>query len=395
MKRSALLALFWIVACASAPDRPDPRDVSKSSGAGTAAPLSERPPAPTPSRGPEGQPVPEGSPRLAQGVDGQPVPGPPRPVDPDRFAAVDAQLQSSLPAWGGGVLRLEQNGQLLFERAYGGYKTSDAIPVASGTRLLSTVLLLSLVRDGVLSLDAPVGTLLPGWPSDKRTITLRMLLAQTSGLPARTPCLDDRAKTLAACVQEIAKTPLRQEPGTGFVFGGTSLQVAGRMAELATGKSWEELFRTRLADPLQLKATGWGRTANPRIAGGAQTTAAEYSRVLRQLLPGAEPALLSAALREELLADQTRGLPLVQTPYQLAPGREGLRAGLGVFRDRIAPDGRALEVQCQGMFGFTGWADTERALTGVLLVHGKLEQVWPVEQKLRALVRAAVPPAAR
>jgi len=164
------------------------------------------------------------------------------------------------------------------------------------------------------------------------------------------------------------------------------------MAELALGKSWEEIFRTRLADPLQLKATGWGRTANPRIAGGAQTTAAEYSRVLRQLLPGAEPALLSPVLREELLADQTRGLPLVQTPFQLAPGREGLRAGLGVFRERISPEGRALEVLCQGMFGFTGWVDTERDVTGVLLVHGKLEQVWPVEQKLRALVRAAVVP---
>jgi CubicO group peptidase (beta-lactamase class C family) len=308
---------------------------------------------------------------------------------------VDALLQGSLPAWGGGVLRLEQNGQLLFERAYGGYKTSDAVPIAAGTRLLSTVLLLSLVREGRLSLDGPVGTLLPGWPPDKRAITLRMLLAQTSGLPARTPCLDDRDTTLPACVKEIARTPLRQEPGTGFIYGGTSLQVAGRVAELATGKSWEEIFRTRMADPLRLQATGWGRTANPRIAGGAQTTAAEYSRVLRQLLPGAEPALLSAALRDEILADQTRGLPLVQTPFQLAPGREGLRAGLGVFRERIAPDGRALEVLCQGMFGFTGWVDTERDLTGVFLVYGKLEQVWPVEQKLRTLVRSAVAPQRR
>jgi CubicO group peptidase (beta-lactamase class C family) len=347
VRRWCLLVLTWIVACASAPG-------------------------------------------VAGGPAAQPQPG-----DPDRFAAVDALLQGALPAWGGGVLRVEQNGQLLFERAYGGYKSSDAVPIAAGTRLISTVLLLSLVREGILSLDAPVRTVLPSWPADKRAITLRMLLAQTSGLPARSPCLDDRATSLPACVQQIAATPLRQEPGTGFIYGGTSLQVAGRMAELATGKSWEEIFRTRLADPLQLKATGWGPTTNPRIAGGAQTTAAEYSRVLRQLLPGADPALLSEPLREEILADQTRGLPLVQTPFQLAPGREGLRAGLGVFRERIAPDGRALEVLCQGMFGFTGWVDRERDLTGVLLVHGKLEQVWPVEEKLRALVRAAVPPVTR
>jgi CubicO group peptidase (beta-lactamase class C family) len=312
------------------------------------------------------------------------------PAEPD-LTAVDAWLSQSLPAWGGGVLRLEQDGRLLFERAYGGYQAGDAVPIASGTRLISTVVLLSLVRDGLLSLDGPVGKLLPSWPADKAAITLRMLLAQTSGLPARSPCLDDRATTLTACVQEIARTPLRLKPGTGFVYGGTSLQVAGRMAELATGKSWEDIVRTRLSEPLRLQATGWGKTTNPRIAGGAQTTAAEFSRVLRQLLPGAEPGLLSTALREEVLADQTGGLPLVQTPYALAPGREGLRSGLGVFRDRTTPDGSALEAVCQGMFGFTGWVDTERNLTGVLLVHGKLAEVWPVELKLRELVRQAVP----
>jgi CubicO group peptidase (beta-lactamase class C family) len=290
---------------------------------------------------------------------------------------------------------VEQAGAVIFERAYGGYTVTDAVPIASATKLLSVIVLLSLVRDGTLSLDQPAGALVPDWPKDKAAITLRMLLAQTSGLPARSPCLETRSTTLPACVQEIAKTPLRAPPGTAFIDGGAGFQVAGRMAELASGKPWALLVQTRLMDPLGLSSTGFGRTDNPRIAGGAQANAVEYARVLRQLLPGAAPDLLGQALRQAVLADETGGVPLLQSAYALAPGREGIRAGFGVYRDRVASDGRALEVVAQGVFGFTGWVDTERHLVGVLVVRAKVSDVWPVEQRVRELVRQAVPVPAR
>lgn len=314
---------------------------------------------------------------------------------PAAFSEVDTLLAGSLPAWGGGVLRVEQDDRVIFERAYGGYTPTDAVPIASATKLLSTLVLLSLVKDGTLTLDTPAGSLIPDWPKDKAAITLRMLLAQTSGLPARSPCLETRSTTLPACIQEIAKTPLRAPPGTAFVDGGAGFQVAGRMAELAGGRPWAFLVQARLMDPLGFHATGWGRTDNPRIAGGAQANAAEYARALRQLLPGASPDLLGPTLREAVLADQTGGLPLAQSAYGLAPGRESLRAGFGVYRDRTGPGGRALEVVAQGVFGFTGWVDTERRLVGVLVVRGKVAEVWPVEQRVRELIRQAVPVPAR
>lgn len=317
------------------------------------------------------------------------------PATPAGFSEVDALLAQSLPAWGGGVLHVEQGDAVIFERAYGGYTVADAVPIASATKLLSTLVILSLVRDGRLALETPVRSLVPDWPKDKAAVTLRMLLAQTSGLPARSPCLETRSTTLTACTQEIARTPLRAPPGTAFIDGGAGFQVAGRMAELAAGQPWALLIQTRLMDPLGFRSTGFGRTDNPRIAGGAQASAAEYARALRQLLPGPSPDLLGPELREAVLADQTGGLPLAQSAYSLAPGRESLRAGLGVYRDRAAPDGRALEVVAQGVFGFTGWVDTERRLVGVLVVRGKVSEVWPVEQRVRELVRKAVPVAAR
>ncbi len=327
------------------------------------------------------------------------LPTPTAPVvgigTPAAFAEVDSLLARTLPQWGGGVLRVEQDGAVIFERAYGGYAVTDAVPIASATKLLSVLVVLSLVRDGTLSLDTPASALVPDWPRDKAAITLRMLLSQTSGLPARSPCLETRSTTLVACVQEIARTPLRAAPGTAFIDGGAGFQVAGRMAELASGQPWALLIQTRLMDPLGFKSTGFGRTDNARIAGGAQATAAEYARALRQLLPGATPDILGPALRAQVLADETGGLPLLQSAYAQAPGREATRAGFGVYRDRVGTDGQALEVLAQGVFGFTGWVDTERRVVGVLVVRGKVSDVWPVEQRVRELVRQAVPVPAR
>ncbi len=356
---------------------------------GCASTAVERPPS-----APEA-PAPAGAPPAAASHAAGPSAASAGPATPAAFAEIDALLQQSLPTWGGGALRIEQDGVVLFERAYGGYTVTDAVPSGAATKLLSTLVVLSLVKEGALALDAPVRSVLTDWPKDKAAITLRMLLAQTSGLPARSPCLENRALTLTACTQEIARTPLRAAPGTAFIDGGSGYQVAGRMAELAGGRPWAFLIQTRLMDPLGFRSTGFGRTDNPRIAGGAQANAAEYARALRQLLPNPTPDLLGPSLREAVLADQTGGVPLAQSAYALAPGRESLRAGLGVYRDRVAADGRALEVVAQGVFGFTGWVDTERRLVGVLVVRGKVAEVWPVEQRVRALVRTAVPVPAR
>jgi CubicO group peptidase (beta-lactamase class C family) len=318
-------------------------------------------------------------------------------VTADDTRALDALLGPVLERDGGGVLRVAQPGHVLFEKAYGGYRLDDAIPLSGGTQLLSAVVLLRLVDAGKLGLDTKVGSVLHDWPKDKAAVTLRMLLAHTSGLPASTRCLDDRNTTLEACVQEIARAPLRKDPGTAVIFGGTGYQVAGRLAEVATGKRWADLFREYLIQPLALRATGFGRTANPRIGGGAQSTAGEYAVVLDLLVAGGEhegTRLLSTATVDAVFHDQSAGAPLVQSPYALVPGREAVRPGLGVWLDRTDGRGGGLEALCQGAFGFTAWIDRQRKLEGVLLVRSDLRRILPLEQEIRTRFREAVPPLA-
>jgi len=311
------------------------------------------------------------------------------------FAQVDALVAAALPAEGGGVLRVAEPGHVLFEKAYGGYRLDDAIPLSTGTQLLSAVVLLRLVDRGKLSLDTKVSAVLRDWPADKGGITLRMLLAQTSGLPPSSRCLDDRNTTLEACVREISQLPLRREPGAAVISGNTGFQVAGRMAEVVAGKSWAQVFRDELTTPLELRATGFGKTANPRISGGAQSTAGEYGSVVDLLLAGGERGptrLLSLGVVDAMFRDQSGGVPLVHSPYALVPGREAWRPGLGVWLEGKGGGAVAL---CQGSYGFTAWIDRARRVGGVLLVKGELERILPLEAQIRERLSALDPKAAR
>ena len=75
----------------------------------------------------------------------------------------------------------------LYSRA-GGDRTIEAVrALASGTKLPSVIAIVSLVDSGLITLDAPVAQYLAQdptftWPADKAAITMRMLLAHTSGL---------------------------------------------------------------------------------------------------------------------------------------------------------------------------------------------------------------------
>src|SRR5450759_1536934 len=116
---------------------------------------------------------------------------------------------------------------------------------------------MSVVDEGRLSLDDHVIKYIPSFSGDKSSITIRQLLSHTSGLPAdsglsSSGCLSDRFTTLATCADKIAAGPLIAAPGTEFNYGGVSMQVAGRVAEIVEARPWEEIFQQRIARPLAL-----------------------------------------------------------------------------------------------------------------------------------------------
>ncbi len=323
----------------------------------------------------------------------------PAAAQPD-FSRVDALLQDSLALVGGGaVLRVVTADAVLTERVYGRFAAAEAVPIASASKWISGAVVLSLVDSGLLSLESPLSQFFPDLTGAKRAITVRQLFSHTSGIvaPETGSCHTSGAGTLAACAAEILARPLRFAPGTGFFYGGGSMQVAGRVAEIASGQSWNALFAARIAGPLGMTGTGYSPT-NPWVSGGLVSTAQDYTAFLQMVLGRGVyrgRRVLSAAAIDAMLADQTAGAPVLFSPFtQYVGGDPDLppaqpRYGVGVWRERLSGSGALEHASSQGAFGTSPWVDLAHGRAGILLVQDDLPDVmWTYLELKRRLATA-------
>ncbi|HEX4273344.1 MAG TPA: serine hydrolase domain-containing protein, partial [Rhizomicrobium sp.] len=190
-------------------------------------------------------------------------------------------------------------GHMLYRADQGDIAHDAQLPIASASKWMAAALVMSVVDEGKLSLDEPIGKRLPEFSGDAGKITLRQIMSFTSGQGSLKGLVDvrqDPAMTLAESAREIAAIPLQDKPGTVFRYGSPALQVAGALVEQATGESWSRLFEERIATPLGMTNTIWGNPLrpdmpseavhNPNLQGGAMTTADDYGRFLTMLAAG-------------------------------------------------------------------------------------------------------------
>lgn len=319
---------------------------------------------------------------------------------PYDFSDVEADVgamvqQHSLP---GAALQVWRAGELIDQQYLNGYDGSTLIPIASASKWLSAIAIERLVERGQMHWSDRVSAYLADAPADKAGITLGQLFSHTSGLPADdAACLANRLVTLDTCAHQILGLALQYPSGTAFAYGGNSMQVAGRMAEIATGKTWDQIFIDEVVTPLGLVATDYAagaptppyqRVNNPRIAGGVRSTVSDYARVTRMIAQRGQwngQTYLDAAGVAEMQRDQTHGVPVISTPDPLAYGY-----GYGEWRNRVDDDGRAVQVSSTGAFGTTPWVDNDTGVAAVLLVQGNAADLALAERQIWSDVRTAV-----
>jgi CubicO group peptidase (beta-lactamase class C family) len=296
----------------------------------------------------------------------------------DRFAEVDRIAQANAAAIGPfGLAIYGSDDQLLFQKMYGDFTPDRRVAVASSSKWISGMTLFRLVSDGRLSLDSTTGTVL-GWTAPKANITLRQLLSFTSGLPPDANCTLNPSIKLQDCVSQIAQLNLTATPGTRYDYGSTHLAVAGRMAEVVTGKTWNDLFAEQLRTPLGLPAEVTYYTApnqllgqqNPLVAGGLVVSMNEYAPLLgllfrRGVLGG------QRLIRDDLFTEQAKApyptAVIGESPMQQAgyPFLYGLTAWL----ECDTPATGCAVISSPGAFGFTPWIDRD---TGYYAIIGTL-----------------------
>jgi methyl acetate hydrolase len=171
--------------------------------------------------------------------------------------------------------------------------TADSVFwIASMTKAVTTAAGMQLVEQGKLSLDEPIGKILPdlatpqvlegfdaqGEPklrAAKKPITLRHLMTHTAGY-AYDMWNGDMVQYLektgtpavTTCQNAALKTPLMTDPGTRWEYG-TNIDFVGKAVEAASGKRLDAYLRDHLFTPLGMSDTGFkiGSEQRKRLVG--------------------------------------------------------------------------------------------------------------------------------
>jgi len=287
----------------------------------------------------------------------------------------------------------------LFQQAGGNQSDGSTNEIASATKLPSAAAILTLVDEGKLDLDAPISTYLaanPAFslPADKAAITMRMLLSHTSGLPGlkdmEPVCLNiEVLMTLESCAQSVASGTLVAAPGTAFNYGAGDYQLAGYIATLLSGQSWQDFFAARIGTPVGMPTFTYGEGSNPRIAGSASTNVADYAAFLRMIQNGGtvgSKRVLSRAMVAEIQQDEIKGLTVRYSPFSAARAPNYPAYGLGVFGSAsslIAPS-PGPELSDPGLLGTVPWFDQGLGYGAVLLTTTTLDNGLDLGDALRA-----------
>ncbi|WP_051300868.1 serine hydrolase domain-containing protein [Actinomadura rifamycini] len=142
--------------------------------------------------------------------------------------------------------------------------------IASVTKSFTSTVVLQLAAERRLSLDDTVEKWLPGLVrgngNDGSKITVRQLLAQTSGLHDYTSdprifAEPGRSWTPEELVGIAMETPPHHAPGTDWNYANTNYVLAGMIIERATGNSVGHEYKKRIFWPLGLRRTSYPETS--------------------------------------------------------------------------------------------------------------------------------------
>ena len=216
-----------------------------------------------------------------------------------RLTRIDSALQRAVDRGeiAGAVGLVLRDGQTVYERAVGwadreaGRRmTTDAIfRIASQTKALTSVVIMTLVEEGKMSLNDPVSRFIPAYEKTtiavrtdtgratipaRRRITIRDLLTHTAGISYGTDSIvaplyeakglgpaagygwytADKNEPICETMERLATLPFVAQPSERMVYGYAT-DILGCVAERAGGMPLDELIRRRITGPLGMRDT--------------------------------------------------------------------------------------------------------------------------------------------
>jgi D-alanyl-D-alanine carboxypeptidase len=155
-------------------------------------------------------------------------------------------------------------------------ETGDRWHLGSDTKAMTATLLAVLVQKGIVGWDMTVKEAFPEWAQTMKDmfkyVNFNWLMAHRSGITNGTSeewnALADTNKTITERRREFARLITHREhdspfvifdnPGYIFSYQNANFILAAAMLEKATGKSWEDLMKTEVFQPLGMTTAGFG-----------------------------------------------------------------------------------------------------------------------------------------
>lgn len=194
-------------------------------------------------------------------------------VAQDAATKLDAYLKASTEqGLFTGTVFVAQKGRVVLSKGYGmanieldiANSPQTVFRIGSITKQFTAVAILLLQEQGKLSVQDPVCKFVANCPPAWQPITIRHLLAHTSGIPNYTSIpeylkLQPLHAPLDSLIGRFRDLPLTFVPGEKFSYSNSGYVLLGAIIEKASGQTYAYFIRSRLLEPLQMKNSGYDR----------------------------------------------------------------------------------------------------------------------------------------
>ncbi len=325
------------------------------------------------------------------------------------FAAAFDVLRTAIAVrvFPGASVAVLSHGKLVALRGLGAFTyepvareaTAETIfDLASLTKVIATTTMAMILYErGLLDIDVPVAGILPEFAKGdarRRDVTIRMLLAHSSGLPAYER-LFERARAREELVAAAIATPLVAEPGTRAEYSDIGFIVLGEALQRLADEPLDSFCRREVFGPVGMRHAMFNPPADIR----PEVPPTENDHAFRHRVVQGEvhdenawvmnglsghAGLFAPAFDVALFANAmlNRGAPLVRSDtlrlfFRRDADVSGSSRALGWDTpSQPSQSGRYFSAQSVGHLGYTGtslWIDPERELAVVLLTN----RTWP------------------
>ncbi|WP_251548573.1 serine hydrolase [Neobacillus muris] len=154
-------------------------------------------------------------------------------------------------------------------------KEDTIFDLASLSKIFTSVAIMQLYEQGLFQLDDPIANYIPEFAANgKGKVTIRQLLTHTSGFASWIP-LYSQGRTREERLQLIFQQPLKNRPGTAYVYSDLNMITIGALIEKFSGQRQDVFVKEHITDPLGMRDTMY----NPPAALKNRIAATEYQAV--------------------------------------------------------------------------------------------------------------------